>query len=403
MKFEILFIFLFLCSSILSQDKDSGLAISLKNLQECLKKKSCPENYKNLFGMKNINGFIIEENEKDFIIFGEIDGNLAPLYLDDFVVALKNAFFKYSKISGNTIYYENPGCSIDPREDTIKKLLKIGEELSKAPKEKIEGVLKEWKNTCQEEQNVRVLGIPFDTRFAKIMVEADYYMKRIVDGSVNLKIEGFLSLTDMELEKIKKSLDKNENVILPPFTMNRFWFYPGEVKYSDGEDTIILDKCSVILLTEEEYISKQGKVSGKGKENLYAKAFSENFSSFYDKIAKKEKIYLELYNLFKFVAISKIAKEKTEEQYFNYFLENFQEEKIEVPRNLSGISNSKEFTYKREFESGYTEYYFWLPTCGGVSIDIEKDKMKIIKKNNSALKSKIILARKSKKQIFWNF
>ena len=42
------------------------------------------------------------------------------------------------------------------------------------------------------------------SRFAKVMVEADYLMKRITDGSFILNVEGFESLTDMELKKTKK-------------------------------------------------------------------------------------------------------------------------------------------------------------------------------------------------------
>lgn len=305
---------------------EKEIAISLKNLQTCLKRGNCPKNFEKLFGLKEIDGFVIEKDKEDLIIFGKIKEKSPDLYLEDLVIAMKNSFYKYSKEKGNTIYYENPGCSIDPDGNVIKDLINIGETINSAKTEEMHKILAKWKNACQKDQNVRVMGIPFNTRFAKVMVEADYFMKRIVDGSLDLKINGFLSLSDMKMKKIEETLKKDENVELSPFSLNRFWFYPGDVSYSYDDDIFILENCPVILLTEEEYISKQG-ISGTGKQNIYAKTFSENFSKYYDEISNKKEIYKDLKNLFRFVAFGKILKEKVSDEYFSYFLNIFKEEK----------------------------------------------------------------------------
>ena len=50
------------------------------------------------------------------------------------------------------------------------------------------------------------MGVPFDTHFAKVMVNADYYMKRLVNGSVDLNVAGFRSLMSMSVDAGKKAL-----------------------------------------------------------------------------------------------------------------------------------------------------------------------------------------------------
>jgi len=255
-----------------------------------------------------------------------------------------------------------------------------------------------------------VFGIPYDTRFAKVMVEADYYMKRLVDGSVTLDIEGFLSLTDITLNIIREDIKKNSEISVPMSTLNRFWFYPGENVFLEDKGIILINKSDVKLLTEEEFITKKGEVGGTGKANSLAEYFAHTFSSKYAEIAKQKPIYAELEGLFRFVAISRIMKQKDAISEaginLNYLLDRCPIQNIQVNHTVPGISSIKEFISKSETQGGYSILYLWLPSCGGVSIDLEISDKDIRKDRNGRivrLRDAVLSLRLSDDSLFWDF
>lgn len=93
-------------------------AISLKALQaklrDCQPKNSCSDKLLRLAGLNTILGFAADETNQDMIFFGQSEPGLPPLYLEDFVIALRNAWMKYAPLEGNVYQYSFPGCSIGP-------------------------------------------------------------------------------------------------------------------------------------------------------------------------------------------------------------------------------------------------------------------------------------------------
>ena len=218
------------------------------------------------------------------------------------------------------------------------------------------------------------MGIPFNTRFAQVMVKADYDMKRIVDGKDSLSIEGFESLTGMKLNQIREDIINNRPSRVSIGGMNRFWFYPGENIYQEDEDIFMIERCPVTLLTEENYLSSSGDYVSSGNVDQHAQQFCENFTECYDQVSELRPIYRDLENLFRTVALAKIIKFKSSHTNagldLSYFLEHFPVKKSEVKPQLPGRSAVKEFHHKQEFEDGYQITRLWLPSCGGVSIKI---------------------------------
>jgi hypothetical protein len=270
-----------------------SLNILQKMAQECIVKRKCPENILNLCGLTRVDGFVIDKKNRDIILFGKVFCPLPPLYLEDFVIALRNAWWKYAHLRGNTYYYSAPGCSIDPDPKVIRKLQQAGRKIL-STSEGVKGGLKQWNNICSRPQMVRVLGIPFDTHFAKVMVKADYYMKRFVDGSISTGIPGLTSLTDMTLAEARKDIVKGRNISIPLICMNRLWFYPGKNEYLKDKGVVLIKICQVKLLTEEEFLTKTGKISGRGHPNPLAQKFTDDFSAKYKEVAQQIPIYKEL-------------------------------------------------------------------------------------------------------------
>jgi len=356
-----------------------GKAVSLKvlqqRLQQCPDKKAAPRELLQLAGLTRVLGYVVDEANHDLILVGQDAPNLPPLYLDDLTVALRNVWMKYAMLRGNTYYYSNPGCSIDMQPQVLKRLQQVSANFHKGHTDaENDRILENWCQTCCSPQKVVVLGIPFETRFAWVMVKADYDMKRLVDGSDDLKLSQFVSLGQMRMDNAKRALVAKQPYDLGS-QMNRFWFYPGENYFVEDKGVVLLEQCPVILLTEAEHLSKQGERRGLGKPDPMAKKFTERFTAHYGQIAQKRPIYLELENLFRFVAMAKILKlHKVSEDSgvnLNYLLDQYPVDQVPVTCEVPGRSRVQKFVHEEKNERFIRTAKLLLPSCGGVGIDIK--------------------------------
>lgn len=399
------------CQGSPGQNLDAGRqalrrAVSVRVLQQDLQRsqtRGAPSNeLLTLCGLKRVLGYALDSRSKDLVILGERDPQLPSLHTEDFVVALRNAWLKYAELRGDTNYYSDPGCSIDPDPGVFQELQRNAEQMSRhASLEKIQAAIKRWESKCREPQQVAVLGIPFNTRFAKTMVDADYHMKSLVNGVDSLPGVGLTSLTDLMLNKVKADLHVDQSPTAGLLLMNRFWFYPGANQYGYDDGAVLLDKCPVILLTEEQYLSHGGRISGKGQVNAMAGEFAESFSRHFGEIAEQRPIYLQLEALFRFFALAKILKREGVDQDvdLNYFLDEFEVPYARVDPTLPGVPCVKEF-------QGSEVLQFWLPSCGGVSISIAVESADFQKDQSgrlTKLKEAALKQRPSEKALSWDF
>ena len=90
------------------------------------------------------------------------------------------------------------------------------------------------------------------------MVTADYLMKRVTNGTADLDLPGFNSLSDMVLEAAVDRImnDPGGAVSLPHLT--RFWFDPGTNTYLEEEGAVLIERSDVILLDEQEHLTRSG-------------------------------------------------------------------------------------------------------------------------------------------------
>jgi len=396
----------FYCQSVDNLKNKKIRAVSLKRLQQGLQ---AGEEYQRnshlimqLGGIKEIIGFIQDEPSQDIILLGYTDNSLPVIYTEDLVVALRNSWLKYADLRGNTYYYSNPGCSIDPDQKVMHKLSKLGEKvLSGRTVEESRKVLSEWHNICRQPQNVRIMGIPFNSHFAEVMVQADYDMKNIVNGTDSVEIFGLHSLMEMkETQVLEKILNKKPISIT--LSMNRFWFYPGENKYEESEGMVLIRQCPVLLLTENEYNSSDKK------EDPLAIQFAHNVTVHYGELAKERLIYKELESLFRLVCIAKILKYMDNgfsKKRLTYFLNDFLVPEVQVESSLPGKSVIREFEHKEKFENGYSILHMWLPSCGGVDITINPDKDCFQAPSNPALFDMLkrrIINQKDSIKFYWD-
>lgn len=344
-----------------------SIAISLSVLQEKLVAGQMSPDIMQLGGIKKIDGFVVDTKNHDVILFGTTGSGL-PLYLDDFIIALRSVFIDNAP----------PGCSIDPTETTLSKIREFNNNFSLVTSTTAaDNILEEFKKIGAEPQNVRVITVPRNTHFAQVMVAADYFTKRISNGTALTDLEGFKSLSAIAIEKLKQDVAAGKH---PQLTMyNRFWFTPGTVQFSPENDIVQLTQCDVKLLTEQQFLNSQGKLAGSGKEQPMAQQFVQEFTKRYDDIATAAPIFAELKSLFRFVAIAKGIQYDnavlTAGIDLNYLLNKYMDNPARVPQTLPGITDVK----KIEIQQKNREVYLWLLSFGGVDMDIKIDQKSWIK------------------------
>ena len=411
-------VFCIFCNYTLGQQSAPGLdsqanenirALSLKTLCNELNgfrgKGSYPENLLHFNGITELLGYIFDRSQDDIILFGFANPQLPPLNFEDFVISVRNKWLKYAELKGNTYYYSYPGCSIDPDEKVWNRLAGIYRNINTSRSEvDIKGYLNEWRTTCNNPQNVRVLGIPFNTGMGSTMVTADYDMKSIVDGSDDLEIPGLVSVADMYIEEARKSI-KNKTSVTSGMLSNRFWFYGDTCRYDSSGGLFIIQTYPVGLLTEEMYYSHHDQSNRGNSSDKKAQIFADNFSALFDAIKATRPIFAKLDEVFRLVMIAHVLNENFGEsglpRWFESILNDYKIRSASVNRQLPGRSNVKEFSYREEYSNGYTSYQYWFPSCGGVDAQ-PGPLLRCPIGNPGALKTEIITSRPYPNSLSWN-
>lgn len=352
-----------------------GRAVSLNALAAAMRSGQMTAQAESLCGITRVTGYVIDRKLRDIVLVGAVDPSLPALHLDDFVVAMRNAWLIYSKTKGNVRYYSDPGCSIDPDPRVLGQL----RDLQSVPvdfssEQSLQAASDRWHVIGHQPQSVRVMGVPFDSRFAKTMVDADYYMKRLVNGSVKLDIEGFTSLSDLHADARRRHIRDGTNLNDHMTSMNRFWFSPGEITYEAQDSAVVLRTCQVKLLTEEEFLNSQGGISGKGRPDPLAGAFAQSFTEHYDEIAAQRPVYRQLQGLFAFVAIARLLKADRADMLapstFGYFLKTHKVAVVPVSRKVNGLTDVRRIEEAVDTPQGRQTIVMIQSSCGGVSMSV---------------------------------
>lgn len=387
-------------------------AFSLKELHKKIQADNSPEITRllSLFcGITVVEGYMLSKDDKDIIIFGHVDTGKPFIHTEDFIVALRNAWMKYAELKGDTYYYTNPGCSIDPDPHVLGQLnAKAAELMNNADMQTIDDQIEQWHDICSQPQTVRVFGIPFHSHFGNVMVEADYLLKRLVDGSADPGVEGFTSLIKLTKQNMEKDILASKPLSVAVSSMNRFWFFPGENQYTCNDHTVTINQSPVTLLTESQYLHSSGKsLVGTGTADTLAQEFTSNFTLLYRDIAEKEPIFYELEALFRLVALAKVMSYNEIDKTINldYWLNDFIIQEKPVDPVKKGISNIERFEHRRETEESIEVIKLWLPSCGGVGIEIEvseKNMLRDTSKKLEILEEKILQSRPTNDALFWD-
>jgi hypothetical protein len=317
-----------------------------------------------LDGLTRLDGYVIDKENSDIILWGLAERGQPDLNLDDFVVALRAASDKYIEVKDGVRYRVAALISIDPSPDVFKRL----NELDLFSR----GGLEQRARICSSPQTVRVEGMPRDTRVAKILVDADYRMKQVSQGSIKLPINSpFQSDFEARTASLRAEDEAGGNG-KHPGTNTRYWFQPGTFSYqvSDDAETVFMDTAQVVL-NDEDQVLRPGKLEASGRVNPFSRAFTCAWTSRMEDVYKAEPIWRDMHNIFRHFALARIMadREAFERAGFNgdYLLDRHEIAKADVPDSLPGLGRVIPYETRR----GRTTTNHLPSICGGVSIGFQ--------------------------------
>jgi hypothetical protein len=248
-----------------------------------------PDDILNLAGLQRIDYLFVDPEGRDLIIAGPADG-YAPdavgrmrgiesgrptLQLDDLLVALRHVP-RSSEV----------GCSIDPVQNRLAALQQFqAQNSTPATPAVIQQRFQQFAKALGM-QDVRIFGVPADSRFGRTLLAADYRMKRIALGLENPNVKGLRSHLAM--------LSGGGN------SMQRWWFaplYDGLYKSADNLGYEFTGQ-RVQLLSQEEMTTTQGDRFAAATTRQSTQAFAKQFTERYADLAEQSPLFADLQNLF---------------------------------------------------------------------------------------------------------
>jgi len=283
---------------ITGREKSSLRKVSLARLCERLKKLAEEEradvkgelvDLLHLGGLERITHVLVDPEGHDIVLAGPADravvdgvGNVVAavsgrplLRLEDFVIAM--AAIQQARQGGIR-------CSIDPTPEGITRLQQfLGSQRTMGPDP--DRVLRSMEESLGL-QNVTVGGVPDDSRFAQVLVAADYKLKRIgmgLEPSGVREVPSYLSMVPAG----------GTGAAIP-----RFWLEPSydPIRRDADELAWSLSSRGMKCLSEADMFNGQAMERGRGQVDPAGRKWCEAFTANYDKLAAKHPVFRELDN-----------------------------------------------------------------------------------------------------------
>jgi hypothetical protein len=243
-----------------------------------------------LGGLQRIDYVFVSPEDRDIALAGPAEA-FAPdefgrmvgvttgrpcLRLDDLVVALQVMHQQNTSL----------GCSIDHDEERLAELQRFNQQNSGAATPAVIAQRYQRMAEILGMQHVSVWGAPADSHFARILVEADYRMKRISIGVEPSGVRGVSSYLSL--------LGLNGN------NMQRWWFMPLYDAVHVSEDGLAYQFVGqrLQLMAQDEVADAQGNRTDAAFTRASTQRFAQQFTEHYEELAEKQPVFADLQNLF---------------------------------------------------------------------------------------------------------
>ncbi|MCC7086323.1 MAG: DUF1598 domain-containing protein [Pirellulales bacterium] len=270
--------------------------VSLRKLDEQIRqcaeaRQPLPDEIKYLAGLQRVQYLFVYPDENDVVIAGPAEGwtinrdghvvgvatGRPVLHLDDLLVALRYA--DSARKGGMT-------ASIDPTAEGIQRYHALRAQLTTIgpnPQQTIAAI-----ENAYGPQTITVGGIPPDSRFASVLVAADYRMKRLGMNFEESPVKNMPSF----LEIGGAAAGKNRNLL------QRWWLAPKYDPLSTDGDGLAweLRGQGVQCMAEEDYFNQMGQRQERRKAGAAAQKWADSMTKNYDELAEKMTVFGDLRN-----------------------------------------------------------------------------------------------------------
>ena len=319
-------------------------------------KEHVPDEMQFLAGLQRIDYVFVYPESNDLVIAGPGEGfapdgfgrcvgtesHRPPLRLDDLIVALRSVRQSSSL-----------GCSIDPVQDRLAAMNRyVAQNSSPTTPDRARQRYQQMARVLGM-HDVRVWGVPPDSHFGQILVEADYQMKRIMMGIIPSKVRGVSSYLSM--------LTPQGNC------MQRFWFTPKYEAVFKTEDANAYQLAGprAQLFSQEELVSATGQRTAAATTRKSTQRFAREFTDQFPKLADTWPVFAELQNLIDLSILAALLTKDQLPEKVGWHMESLLDEQRiplvtgTVPRQTPSL-----FTARRA-----TRGMLIGLVCGGVDID----------------------------------
>lgn len=279
--------------------------VSLKQLDQQLAElardgKEIPLELRYLAGITQIEQVVIDREAGDLSIIGPAEG-FAPdlsgrmrgittgrpvLNLEDLLVAWRTVQ------SGQTVVT----CSIDPTEEGIAAFKAYSSQNQVAATPAAIAQIFQTMADRLGRQTITLSGVPRDSHFAMVLVEADLRMKRIALGKDPAGVRGVPSHLSL--------------MRLGDASMTRWWFVPlyDPIGVNADRTRFELSGQRLQLLGQDEYTNFQGQRSVAASNRLGTTKFVKEFTDHIPQLVEVQPSFAELQNLFDWMVVCTLIK-----------------------------------------------------------------------------------------------
>jgi uncharacterized protein DUF1598 len=177
-------------------------------------------------------------------------------------------------------------CSIDPTPEGESRMLQFLHDFGRNATPNDTQFIVEQLQEKLGLQIITVGGVPANTHFAQVMVEADYRMKLIGIGLENPPV------------RLKSYVARANPATISRNALERWYFVPDYqcVKVSDDGLAMHLEGEGVKLVGEGEVVGPNGQRSNGARTNPASQQFVQAFTKIYPKLAERAPVYAQLRN-----------------------------------------------------------------------------------------------------------
>ncbi|MGQ9574748.1 MAG: DUF1598 domain-containing protein [Thermoguttaceae bacterium] len=267
-----------------------SLAKLEQEIRDCLEQgKPLPVEIHCLAGLQQVRYVLVYPEYHDIVLVGPAEGwdvdrrgNLVGntsgqpvILLDDFLTALRAA-----AAPTRTVF----SCSIDPTPDGMKRLQALARRASPDPQ-----VSAAMVEQTLGPQRISLTGVPETSHFARVMVAADYRMKRVSLALEPSPIGGLPSF----LEMARATRGPGMQNVLP-----RWWLEPVYEPLVRDEQGLAweIPGAKVRAMTEESFFDAHGIAHPTGQADPIAQKWADLMTQRYEELARAEPVFGQLRN-----------------------------------------------------------------------------------------------------------